>query len=205
MEGGGSPQEAEATFTLLSYSSSVKYQASAPWVTKNPTNEQVTFHMLPSDSKKVAKTAASFFQSGGLEVAGRRLGGESQRGIRRGRGGSEWGEEGRPWLLGWVRPGGGWNLPRQIQDDQARLRRETEVKANCCQSGCQAHKDQSFCMRRTPLFHSPGPQQGNGPCWSAEGPTRGQAGPSAPWTLWSAYQVLTPFSGRLRVVKQLVS
>ena len=66
--GARSPQEAEPTFTLLSYSSSVKYQASAPWVTKNPTNEQFMFHMLPSDSKRVAKTAARLFQSGGLEV-----------------------------------------------------------------------------------------------------------------------------------------
>lgn len=84
--GGGSPQEAEPTFTLLSYSSSVKYQASAPWVTKNPTNEQVTFHMLPSDSKKVAKTAARFFQSGGLEVAGEAAGRGEPEGNQEGKG-----------------------------------------------------------------------------------------------------------------------
>ena len=106
--GGGSPQEAEPTFTLLSYSSSVKYQASAPWVTKNPTNEQFTFHMLPSDSKKVAKTAARLFQSGGLEVAGEAAGrGEpegNQEGkgrIRMGRGGQALGAGlGEAW--GWV-------------------------------------------------------------------------------------------------------
>ena len=60
------------------------------------------FHMLPSDSKRVEKTAARLFQSGGLEVGGRWLGGEDQRGIGREWGGSGWGEEGRPWLLGWV-------------------------------------------------------------------------------------------------------
>ena len=81
-----SPQEAEPTFTLLSYSSSVKYQASAPWVTKNPINEQFMFHMLPSDSKRVAKTAARLFQSGGLEVAGEVAGRGGPEGNQEGKG-----------------------------------------------------------------------------------------------------------------------
>lgn len=68
-------------------------------------------------------------------------------------------------------------MPRQIQDGQTRLYTETEVKASCCQGGCQAHEDQSFCMRKTPLFHGPGASAGKrpmlvcrrtyqGPCWT---------------------------------------
>lgn len=75
--------------------------------------------MLPSDSKKVAKTTARLLWSGGPEV-----GGGSRRG---GRGG-----EGGHWLLGWVRPAGGKKFPDQVQDGQT-VYREAEVKASCCQ------------------------------------------------------------------------
>ena len=61
------------------------------------------------------------------------------------------------------RSGGGRNLPRQIHDGQTRLCMETEVKASCCQGGCQAHEDHSFCMSRTPLFHSIGTSAGERP------------------------------------------
>lgn len=138
--GGGSPQEAEPALTLLSHSSSVMYQASASRVTKVPT-------CCPFDSKRVPKTAARSFQSGGAE-AGEAAGREGQRGVRR-EGGSEGEREGRP-CFPLAEAWGWWNLPSQIQDDQTRLHTQTEVKASCCQGGCQAHEDQSFCMRKTP-------------------------------------------------------
>lgn len=171
------------------------YQASASWVTKVP---HAAFGQ--QESSKDSSKVVSEWRAGSR---GRRPGGEGQRGVRRGRGGSEWGEEGRPWLPGWLRPGGGWNLPSQIQDDQTRLHTQTEVKASCCQGGCQAHEDQSFCMRKTPLFHGPGASAGKRPMLACRRTYRGPG-----WTfssLWSGYQVLTPFPGRLRVAKQLVS
>lgn len=73
----GSAQEAELTPPLLSYSPSAKHRVS--WVNKNPTSKE--FQVLPSDSKKVAKTTARLLWSGGPEV-----GGGSRRGGRGGGG-----------------------------------------------------------------------------------------------------------------------
>lgn len=151
----GSAQEAELTPPLLSYSPSAKHRVS--WVNKNPTSKE--FQVLPSDSKKVAKTTARLLWSGGPEV-----GGGSRRG---GRGG-----EGGHWLLGWVRPAGGKKFPDQVQDGQT-------VQGGRSQSkllpGCGDRGDRSFCMRRTPCSTARWPRRdpGKQPMLVLRGPHQG--------------------------------
>lgn len=116
--------------TLTSFLPLICQAPSFP-VNTNPANEKPVLQKPLSDSEKVAKTA-SLFQSGRREEPGVR--------------GSEWGEEGRRWLLGWVRPGGPQNFPDQAQDSQTRRCGETAVNASCCQGAGPMRTNRSACV-----------------------------------------------------------
>lgn len=166
--GAGPLQEAErhSHFFLTPHLSCTKLQL--PWVTKVP---HAAFGQQGIQRQQQGRFR---WRAGSREAEGRARGEWEGK-----RGGSEWGEEGRPWLPGWLRPGGGWNLPSQIQDDQTRLHTQTEVKASCCQGGARPTRT-NRCMRKTPCSTAPGPPSGKRPMLACRRTYRGQAGPSAP-------------------------